>query len=58
MLQKRNRLFLLIPYSRAIKKTHKNKLSLVTEVDEPKTSFFSETKKVKQLHSETLKLKT
>ena len=39
MLQKRNRLFLLVPLkSDRHLKTHKNKLSLVTKVDEPKTS--------------------
>ena len=39
MLQKRDRLFPLVPYkSKGRLKTYKNKLSLVTEVDEPKTS--------------------
>ena len=53
MLQERDRLFL-----GSLKKESqlKNKLSIGTEVDEPKTS--SLVKNVKQFQSEILKLKT
>ena len=46
MLQKRDRLFLLIPQkSESHLKTYNNKLSLVTEVDVPKTSSLVKSRK-------------